>query len=92
MRIYHIADLYGIEVSPATITLITDKLLPKINEWRERPLDEVYAVVFLDAMFFKVREDGAVKTKAMYNIMGINSEGYKDILGFYICESEGASF
>lgn len=89
---YHIADLYGVEVSHAMINSVTDRLLPQITEWRERPLESVYPILFLDAMFFKVRENGAVITKVMYNIMGINSSGLKEILGFYICESEGASF
>ena len=86
-------DLYDYEVSPATITSITDKLLPVITEWRNRPLESVYAIVFLDAMFFKCRgEGGKVVNKALYNIMGINQEGYKDILGFYTAESEGSNF
>ncbi len=86
-------DLYGYEVSPATITSVTDKLLPVITEWRNRPLESVYAIVFLDAMFFKGRgEGGKVVTKVLYNIMGINQEGYKDILGFYTAESEGSNF
>lgn len=89
---YHIADLYGVDVSNAMINSVTDKLLPQILEWRQRPLDSVYPIIFLDAMFFKVREESVVKTKVMYNIMGINNTGHKDILGFYICESEGASF
>jgi transposase-like protein len=88
----HIADLYGIEVSNATISSVTDKLLPQVNEWRQRALEEVYPIIFLDAMFFKAREEGAVKTKVMYNILGINTSGHKEILGFYICDSEGASF
>lgn len=86
-------DLYDYEVSPATITSVTDKLLPVITEWRNRPLESVYTIVFLDAMFFKGRgEGGKVVTKVLYNIMGINQEGYKDILGFYTAESEGANF
>lgn len=89
---YHIQDLYGIELSHAMINSVTDKLLPQITEWRERPLESVYPIIFLDAMFFKARDNGAVITKAMYNIMGINSSGLKEILGFYICESEGSSF
>lgn len=89
---YHIADFYGIEVSNAMINSVTDKLLPQILEWRQRPLESVYPIIFLDAMYFKVREESAVRTKVMYNIMGIDSSGHKDILGFYICESEGASF
>lgn len=86
-------ELYGYEISPATITSITDKLLPIITEWRNRPLESVYAIVFLDAMFFKSRgEGGKVVNKALYNIMGINQEGYKEILGFYTAESEGSNF
>ncbi len=87
------AEMYGYEVSPATITSVTDKLLPTITEWRNRPLDSVYTIVFLDAMFFKGRgEGGRVTNKVLYNIMGINQEGFKDILGFYVAESEGSNF
>jgi len=88
----HLQEIYGVEVSAATITSVTDKLVPMIAEWRSRPLDSLYSVVFLDAMFFKVKEDNKVQTKAIYNIMGINQEGKKDILGFYACESEGSHF
>ncbi len=63
-----------------------------LNEWRARPLESVYAVMFLDAVFFKVKQDNKVITKVLYNIMGINSSGYKEILGFYPAESEGAHF
>jgi len=85
-------DMYGYEVSAATISSVTDKLIPTITEWRNRSLERVYTVVFLDAMFFKVREGGKVVNKALYNIMGINQEGIKEILGFYVAESEGANF
>lgn len=88
----HLADIYGVDVSSATISSVTDKLVPMLNEWRSRPLEAVYAVVFLDAMFFKVKQDNKVVTKSIYNIMGINESGYKEILGFYACESEGAHF
>jgi transposase-like protein len=88
----HINDIYGLPVSNSTISAITDKLLPEISEWRSRPLDKMYPIIFLDAMFFKSREEGRVGTKVMYNIMGINIEGRKEILGFYFCESEGSSF
>jgi len=88
----HVEDIYGIEVSPASITSITDRLIPQIAEWRSRALERVYPVIFLDGMFFKVREDNRVITKCMYNIMGIDSTGHKDILGFYLAESEGANF
>lgn len=88
----YVSDMYGLTISDAAISAITDKLLEKITEWRSRPLDAVYPIIFMDAMYFKVRENGAVATKVMYNIMGINRGGYKDILGCYFCESEGASF
>lgn len=88
----HIKDMYGVEISSATISSITDKLLPAITEWRNRPLEDVYPVVFLDAIFFKQRESGRVVTKAAYSVIGINQEGYKDILGIYTAEQEGASF
>jgi transposase-like protein len=88
----HVVDIYGIEISPASITAITDKLVPQIAQWKSRALERVYAVIFLDAMFFKIREDNRVVTKCMYNIMGIDSTGHKDILGFYLADSEGANF
>jgi transposase-like protein len=84
----HLLDIYGVEASAATINTVTDRLIPQLTEWRNRPLESVYAVVFLDAMFFKVKQD----SKVLYNIMGITAAGHKEILGFYACESEGASF
>lgn len=88
----HLSDIYGVEVSAATINSVTDRLMPQITEWRSRPLESVYAVMFLDAMFFKAKQDGKVLPKVLYNIMGITQSGHKEILGFYSCESEGASF
>jgi putative transposase len=88
----HLADMYGLEVSTGKISLITDKLLPVITEWRNRPLESVYPIVFLDAMHFKVREDGKVISKAFYSILGVNKEGRKDILGMYLADAEGAHF
>jgi len=85
-------DIYGVDVSHATISTVTDKLVPMLNEWRSRPLEQIYVKVFLDAMFFKVKQDNKVSAKAIYNIMGINQYGEKEILGFYSCESEGAHF
>ena len=89
---HHLQEIYGVEVSAATISTVTDKLVPLLNEWRARPLESVYAIAFLDAMYFKVKQDNKVTTKVIYNIMGINQSGHKDILGFYACESEGAHF
>ena len=88
----HLNEMYGVEVSAGLISKITDKLIPIITEWRSRPLDSVYPIVFLDAMFYKARENGKVITKAVYNILGINQQGHKDILGFYLAESAGANF
>jgi transposase-like protein len=88
----HLSEIYGVEVSAATISNVTDKLVPMLNEWRSRPLEAVYAVLFLDAMFFKVKQDNKVATKVLYNIMGVSGSGHKEILGFYACESEGAAF
>lgn len=88
----HLAEMYGLEVSCAKISLITDKLLPLITEWRNRPLESVYPIVFLDAMHFKVRVEGKVTTKAFYSVLAVSTEGKKDILGLYLSENEGARF
>ena len=88
----HLKEMYDFDVSPGTLNAVTDKLLPLITEWRSRPLEAVYPILFLDGMYFKSRENGKVTTKVIYNILGVNQEGYKDILGFYVAESEGANF
>jgi transposase-like protein len=71
----HLADMYGLEVSSSKISMITDKLLPLITEWRNRPLDSIYPIVFLDAMHFKVRVDGKVSTRAFYTVLAVTTEG-----------------
>ena len=88
----HLAEMYGLEVSTSKISLITDKLLPLITEWRNRPLDSVYPIVFLDAMHFKVRVEGKVVPKAFYTVLAVTHDGKKDILGLYLSEAEGARF
>ena len=88
----HVQSLYGIEISPSSISNITDKMMDEAKEWYCRTLDSLYPVVFLDAVHFKVREEGRIVTKAAYVALGINSEGYKDILGIWIGENEGAKF
>lgn len=88
----HIEDMYGIEMSQGMLNQITDKILPEIHEWQSRPLDEVYPFVWLDAIHFKVREDGKVQAKAVYTIIGLNVHGRKELLGIYLSESEGARF
>lgn len=88
----HINELYGIEIEKSIITNITDKIIPKIKEWQNRPLDNIYTFIYLDAMHFKCNENNKVNPKAFYTVLGINQEGKKDILGLYISESEGANF
>lgn len=88
----HVEEIYGIEISKSAITAITDKILPKIKEWQNRPLDEIYPIIFLDAMHFKCSEEGKVTSKAFYTVLGVNQEGKKDVLGLYLSESEGANF
>ncbi|MDB2550665.1 IS256 family transposase [Rickettsiales bacterium] len=88
----HIEEIYDIEISKSTITAITDKILPKITEFKERQLEEVYPIIFLDAMFFKVKENGKIISKAFYSALGVDKDGKKDILGIYLQESEGANF
>jgi putative transposase len=90
--ISHLKEMYDFDVSPGTLNAVTDKLLPLIAEWRSRPLEAIYPILFMDGMYFKSRENGRVSTKVLYNILGINQEGYKEILGFYVAESEGAAF
>ena len=87
-----IQDLYGIEVSATMVSNITDQIIPEIKEWQERPLDEVYPFVFIDAVHFSVREDNRVVKKAAYIVLGINSEGYKEVLGIYIGENESSKY
>ena len=87
-----IQDLYGIEVSATMVSNITDQVLPLIKEWQERPLNDVYPIVFIDAVHFSVREDNRVVKKAAYIVLGIDKEGYKDVLGIWIGENESSKF
>ncbi|HHX95092.1 MAG TPA: IS256 family transposase [Clostridia bacterium] len=88
----HLNNIYGIEASPTLISNITDKLLPVIKEWQNRPLAEIYTMMFLDAIHYKVRVDGHIVSKAAYIVIGIDIEGQKDVLGIWIGESESAKF
>lgn len=88
----HLHRLYGMDVSPTFISNITDKVLPVVREWQNRPLSDVYAVVFLDAIHYKVRCDGAIASKASYMAVGIDLDGQKDVLGMWIGESESSKF
>lgn len=88
----HIEEMYDTKVSATTLSQITDKVIPEIKQWQNRPLEAVYTIVWLDAMHFKVKEEGKFKSKAFYTILAINCEGKKELLGLYLSESEGANF
>lgn len=88
----HLHHLYGVDISPTLVSNITDRIMPQIHEWQNRPLHEVYAVVFMDAVHYKVKQDGRIVNKAAYMVIGIDLEGYKDVLGMWIGENESAKF
>jgi transposase-like protein len=88
----HIKEMYDSEISHTVLSEITDRIIPQVKAWQNRPLESVYCIVWLDAMHYKVREEGQVQHKALYNILGINPEGRKEVLGAYVSESEGANF
>lgn len=88
----HMEEMYGVEISPATLSAVTDNILPVVKEWQARPLEEVYPFVWMDAIHYKVRDDGKIVSRAVYTILGLTVRGMKDVLGIYISESEGANF
>ncbi|HGY9593365.1 TPA: IS256 family transposase [Vibrio campbellii] len=88
----HVEDMYGVEVSEATISSVTDRLIPELKEWQQRPLDMLYPFIWLDAIHYKIKEDGRYVSKAIYTILGLNVEGKKELLGLYLSESEGANY
>lgn len=88
----HLKEMYDADISHTTLSTITDRIIPVIKEWQARPLEDVYCIVWLDAMHYKVKDEGRIVSRAVYNILGINKEGRKDLLGIYVSESEGANF
>lgn len=88
----HVEELYGINVSTATISAVTDKIIDEVKQWQQRPLESHYPLVWLDAIHYKVKEDGRYKQKAVYTILALNLDGQKEILGLYLSETEGANF
>ena len=88
----HIEEIYGLDVSDSTISRVTDKILPIAKEWQSRPLEEVYAVVFMDAIHYHVRSEGRIVKRAVYIALGIDMSGKKDVLGMYVGENESAKF
>ena len=88
----HVSDMYGLEVSEAIISGVTDRLIPELKEWQQRPLDAIYPMVWLDAIHYKVRDNGRYVSKAVYTILGLNINGNKELLGLYLSETEGANY
>ena len=88
----HMKELYDIDISDSIISRITDKIMPMVKEWQERPLETIYAAVFMDAIHYHVRSEGCIVKKAVYIGLGIDMDGHKDILGMYIGENESAKF
>ena len=88
----HIKEMYGLEISTGTLSAVTDKIINTVKEWQGRPLETIYPIVWLDAIHYKIRENGKVLSKAVYTILGVNIEGRKEVLGLYISENEGANF
>lgn len=88
----HIQDIYGLSVSDSTVSRVTDKILPVVKEWQQRPLESVYAVVFMDAIHFHVRSEGQIVKKAVYVALGVQMDGIRDVLGMWVGENESAKF
>jgi putative transposase len=88
----HLRELYGVEVGHDLISRVTDAVLDDVREWQARPLEDVYPILFLDALIVKVRDGGAVRNKACYVAIGVNLEGERDVLGLWFQSSEGAKF
>jgi putative transposase len=88
----HIKETYDTDISATTLSTITDKVIPLVKEWQQRPLESLYCIVWLDAMYYKVKEEGRTQTRCVYNILGVNKDGRKDVLGMYVSQSEGANF
>lgn len=87
-----IKDIYGIEISAEMVSKMTDGIVPHIKEWQNRPLNPIYPFVFMDAIHYKVREEGQIKNKAAYVVLGVNVDGFKDVLGIWIGENESSKF
>jgi putative transposase len=88
----HLKEIYGLEISNGTLSAVTDKIIHTVKEWQARPLESVYPIVWLDAIHYKIKENGKVSSKAVYTILGVNIKGRKEVLGLYISENEGANF
>lgn len=88
----HLLDVYGLDTSESTLTAVTDRVVEEVRQWQQRTLESVYPMIWMDAIHFKVKEEGKIINKAVYCVIGVNREGFKDILGMYLGQTEGASF
>jgi transposase-like protein len=88
----HIEEMYDMQISHATLSEITERVIPQVKEWQNRSLESLYTIVWMDAMHYKVKSEGSVVTRAVYNILALNKDGFKELIGMYISESEGANF
>jgi Transposase and inactivated derivatives len=88
----HLEEIYHVEVSPGLVSIVTEAVLDEVKTWQNRQLDAVYPIMYLDAIQFKVRDNGHVKNKAIYLAIGVTIEGYKEVLGLWIAQTEGAKF
>jgi putative transposase len=88
----HLREMYGVEVSPALVSEVTDAVMDEVKVWQSRPLEPIYGIVFLDALYVKMRHEGRVENRAVYVAMGVDLEGRKDVLGLWTSANEGAKF
>ena len=88
----HIEEMYDVTISHNTLSEIIERIVPKVKEWQSRPLDSMYTIVWLDAMHYKVKDGGRTESRAVYNVLAINKDGRKELIGMYVCENEGANF
>ena len=88
----HIEEMYDVEISHNTLSEIIDRIVPKVKEWQSRPLENMYTILWLDAMHYKVKDGGRTESRAVYNVLAINKDGRKELIGMYVSESEGANF
>lgn len=88
----HIEEMYDVEISHNTLSEIIERIVPKVKEWQSRPLESMYTIVWLDAMHYKVKDGGRTESRAVYNVLAVNKDGHKELIGMYVSESESANF
>lgn len=88
----HIEEMYDMSISHSTLSEITERIIPQVKEWQSRSLESMYTILWLDAMHYKVKNEGKVESRAVYNILALNKEGRKELIGMYVSENEGANF